>query len=412
MKNSLEVFLGILTAMGGFVEIGELLFTVNAGAKFSFHLLWVVLLGTVGIMVYGEMSGRIAAVAHKPVFVLIREQLGYKAGLGTLVAANIVNLMTCAAEIGGVAIILKLLFGTNYFLMVVVATVGLFLVIWFMKLDWIERVFGLLGLFMIIFMISAFYSAPDWKSAAAGLIPNIPATSTRGELYTYGYFVVALMSSIMLPYETYFYSSGVIEDKWTSDDVPMNKIIVLIGFTLGGLLAGSLLVAGAQIYSQLLIEPELPGTVALGPAMYFGKTGLLCALLGMFFAISGAAIETCLSAAYNLAQFEGWMWGKQIGPKAVPRFTTSWIIVLVLAMLIIITGLDPVDVVEYSIIFAVLILPTTYYPILKAGNDKRSMGRHVNGKVSNTLGWIYFVLITIAALAAIPLMILSHAGKA
>jgi Mn2+/Fe2+ NRAMP family transporter len=264
---------------------------------------------------------------------------------------------------------------------------------------------------MVVFIVAAVYSGPDWKSLAEGLIPNIPATSTSGESYTYGYFVVALMSSIMLPYETYFYSSGVIEDKWTSDDVPMNKIIVLIGFTLGGVLAASLLVVGAQIYGPLLIEPQLPGTAAFGPAMYFGKIGLLLALFGMFFAIAGAAIETCLSGAYNLAQFQGWMWGKQIGPKAVPKFTASWIVVLALAMLIIITGLDPVDVVEYSIIFAVLILPTTYYPILMAGNDKRSMGRHVNGLLSNTLGWIYFVLITLAAIAAIPLMILSHAGK-
>src|SRR6185436_9443897 len=118
-----------LTAMGGFVEIGELLFTVNGGAKFGFRLMWVVALGTLGIIVYGEMAGRIAAVTHKPVFEVIRDHLGYKAGFGTLMAANLVNLMTCAAEIGGVAIILKLLFNTNYFLMIVVATILLYLTI-------------------------------------------------------------------------------------------------------------------------------------------------------------------------------------------------------------------------------------------------------------------------------------------
>jgi manganese transport protein len=62
MKNFAEIFLGILTAMGGFVEIGELVFSVNAGAKFGYSLLWVALVGTVGIIVYGEMAGRIAAV--------------------------------------------------------------------------------------------------------------------------------------------------------------------------------------------------------------------------------------------------------------------------------------------------------------------------------------------------------------
>src|SRR5437763_16239421 len=108
-KDLLEIFLGILAAMGGFVEIGELTFAVNAGSKFGFRLMWIVLLGTVGIILYSEMSGRIAAVTRKPVFALIRERVGWKAGLATLIAANLVNLLTCAAEVGGIAVILKLL---------------------------------------------------------------------------------------------------------------------------------------------------------------------------------------------------------------------------------------------------------------------------------------------------------------
>src|SRR5207253_1909617 len=158
-------------------EIGELLFTINGGSKFGYHLLWVVVLGTVGIMVFGEMSGRIAAVTHKPVFEIIRQRIGYRAGLGTLVAANVVNLMTCAAEIGGVAIILKLLFGANYFAMIVVATVFLLAVVWFLSLQHIERVFGLLGLLMIVFMVTAIWSGPHWGDVAAGLVPSIPQTS-------------------------------------------------------------------------------------------------------------------------------------------------------------------------------------------------------------------------------------------
>ena len=58
----LELFLGILTAVGGFVEIGELTFALNAGSQFDYRLLWVVALGTIGIIVYCEMAGRIAAV--------------------------------------------------------------------------------------------------------------------------------------------------------------------------------------------------------------------------------------------------------------------------------------------------------------------------------------------------------------
>ena len=102
MGQFAEIFLGILTAMGGFVEIGELTFTLNAGTRFGYQLLWVTLVGTVGIMVYCEMAGRIAAVKHRPVFALIRERAGVSAALLTLVAATLVNLLTCAAEVGAV----------------------------------------------------------------------------------------------------------------------------------------------------------------------------------------------------------------------------------------------------------------------------------------------------------------------
>ena len=87
--KALELFLGILTAVGGFVEIGELTFALNAGSKFHFSLLWVAALGTIGIIVYGEMAGRIAAVRKQPVFHLIRERAGLTAGLVTLIAANL-----------------------------------------------------------------------------------------------------------------------------------------------------------------------------------------------------------------------------------------------------------------------------------------------------------------------------------
>ena len=96
MSNILELFLGILTSMGGFVEIGELTFTVNAGAKFGYSLLWIGVIGTVGIIVFAEMAGRVAAVRGQPVFNLIRERVGFDGGLVTLGAATAVSVLTCA----------------------------------------------------------------------------------------------------------------------------------------------------------------------------------------------------------------------------------------------------------------------------------------------------------------------------
>ena len=63
MGDFVDLALGIVSAMGGFVDIGELIFLTQAGSKFSMSLVWVILLGTLGIIVFGEMAGRLAAVS-------------------------------------------------------------------------------------------------------------------------------------------------------------------------------------------------------------------------------------------------------------------------------------------------------------------------------------------------------------
>src|SRR5207245_9144334 len=130
LKNFLAIALGILSAIGGFVDIGDLVFNTQAGATFGFQLLWVVVIGVVGIVVYSEMCGRVSAVAKRPVFDLIRERTGFAAGLATLVASEVVNLMTCAAEVGGVAICLQLLSGLPYRLLIPLAVIALAVCSW------------------------------------------------------------------------------------------------------------------------------------------------------------------------------------------------------------------------------------------------------------------------------------------
>jgi manganese transport protein len=411
VNKVLEIFLGILTAMGGFVEIGELTFTLNGGRRFEYALLWVVLLGTVGIMVYCEMAGRIAAVKHQAVFSLIRERDGFSAGLLTLVAASIVNLLTCAAEVGGVALLWQLLSGWPYRGLLLAALFFFVIVVWSTPFKWIERIFGLGGLLMIVFIVAAVRLDPDWGSVGAGLVPSLPRGAGGRDTLMYAFYGVALLSSIMLPYETYFYASGGIEDRWKPADVTLNRVVVIIGFTLGATLAAALVVVGAEFFKPHSIDPALPGTAALAAGDMFASVGLYVALLGMFFAFAGAAIETALSAAYNLAQFAGWPWGLDKRPREAPRFALAWIVVFVLATGVVMTGIDPVSVVEYSIVFSVVVLPLSYFPVLAVARDRGIMGPYANGPLANVLGWFYLALITVAALAAIPLFVATHAGQ-
>ena len=407
----LEITLGIMTAVGGFVDISELVFAAQAGSNFQYALIWVFALATVGIMIFGEMSGRVAAVAKQPVFNLMRHRLGLRLGLTTLVASLISNLITCAAEVGGIALILHLLTGAPIWLLAIASVALLMASIWILPFKWIERTYGLLGLGMITFAVALIAIHPPWDDIAAGLIPQIPQGLSTREMLTFGYFIVAIMSAVMFPYEAYFYSSGGIEEQWGPKDLRVNRITCIVGFGLGFLLAISILSSSAQLFGPADIDPELPGSAALQAAVPFGATGLVLALLGMLFAVAGAAIETCLANAYSVAQFFGWEWGRHKKPWEAPRFTMAWIILFLMALAIILTGIDPMKLVEFAVLFSILVLPMTYLPLLLLAGDPIYMGNHANGIIAKSLGWIYFILIGLAAVAALPLFLLTSGGK-
>src|ERR1043165_4891618 len=193
-----------MTAGGGFVDISELVFAAKAGSTFGYALIWVFAFSTIGIIVFSEMSGRVAAVAKQPVFNLMRHRLGLKLGLVTLAASMIANLITCAAEIGGVALVLNYLSGAPYLLMAVAMTAVFILSIWVLPFKWIERTYGLLGLFMIAFAAGPVAIHPPWGKIAGGLIPQAPPGLSRKDLLNFAYFAVAIVSAVMFPYEVYF----------------------------------------------------------------------------------------------------------------------------------------------------------------------------------------------------------------
>ena len=374
-----QVALGILAAIGGFVDIGDLVFNVAAGATFGYQLLWVIVIGVVGIIVYSEMCGRVAAVSGKAVFDAVRERLGFKVGLVALISAQVVNLMTLTAEIGGVAICLQLLSGLSYRWMILVAGVAFAIVVWVTPFEWIERVFGYGGLCMLVFAVAAVKLHPSWGAVAHGFVPHMDTQSPL----LYAYFAIGLLGAAMTPYEVYFY----------------------------GFLSFSLMIVGGALFLDKGVQPEFLGSIALGVEVPLGQIGLLLALVGILFAVGGASIDTLFSGAYNLAQFLGWEWGRYRHPRGAPRFTATWLVLLVLALGAVMTGVDPVQLTEYAVIFSAVALPLTYIPIFLVANDRAYMREYTNGRLGNILGLVYLVVIMVIALTAVPLMILTNVGQ-
>jgi manganese transport protein len=349
----------------------------------------------------------VAAVSKRAVFDAVRERLGFGVGLVALIAAQLVTFLTLAAEVGGIAIVLQLLSDLPFLALLPLAFLGLLVAIWFLEFEWIERLFGYAGLCLIVFVVAAIKLEPDWSSVAHGFVPQIDTADPL----VYLYFVVGLLGAAMTPYEVYFYSSGAIEEGWTPKDLGLNRLNTFVGYGLGGLLSFALMITAGALFLPSGIQPELIGTVALGAEVPLGQIGLILALVGILFAVGGAAIDTCFSGAYNLAQFLGWEWGKYRRAAGAPRFTVAWLVLLVLACLLIATGIDPVMLTEYAVIFSAVALPLTYFPILLVANDRAYMREYVNGRLANVFGIVYLVVILFIAVAAIPLMLITNMGQ-
>ncbi|MCW2573077.1 MAG: natural resistance-associated macrophage protein, partial [Frankiales bacterium] len=379
------------------------------GARYGMALAWVTVLGVIGIMVYADMAGRVAAIGGRVTFDVVRQLLGARVALVNLLASAAVNFLTLAAEIGGVALALQLASSVSYLLWVPVVGFLVWLILWRLPFEQMERVFGLAGLAMIVFVVAVVQLHPSYDALwHAASHPTVPA----GEGHpTYFYYAIAILGSAMTPYEVFFFSSGALEEHWTVRDLIEEKANVFIGFPLGALLSLAIAATAAIVLLPAGIQVEHLGQTALPVAMALGKLGLAVAILGFVAVTGGAALETALSSGYTVAQYFGWSWGKFHKPYQASRFHAVLLLSLIGAVALTLTTLDPIKVTEYSLVFSVVAMPLTYFPILVAANDRVSMGEHANGRFANALGVLFLLLITVAAVAAIPLMLATKAGQ-
>jgi len=76
VSGVVNLLLGVVTCIGGFVEVGSISTAAQAGAEFGFQLLWAVALAGAILPILVEMSGRLAIVSRRTVAGAIRERFG------------------------------------------------------------------------------------------------------------------------------------------------------------------------------------------------------------------------------------------------------------------------------------------------------------------------------------------------
>jgi Mn2+/Fe2+ NRAMP family transporter len=84
---------------------------------------------------------------------------------------------------------------------------------------------------------------------------------------------------------------------------------------------------------------------------------------------------------------------------------------LTVAAVLGLSAFDPLKLVNISVVFGMVVMPLTYYPIMRVAMDRGIMKRHANSRWDNVIGILFLFLISAAALSAIPLMILTDSGQ-
>ncbi len=401
MKKILEIALGIVTSVGGFLEIGSIATAAQAGAEFSFRLIWAILLGGICIIFLVEQAGRFAAVSGRTIPDAIRERFGFNYFAFLYLVLALVSLLVLSAEIGGVCIALELGTGIGFQWWAIPAAVLIWLVIWKGTFGIIEKGVSILGLVTLCFVVGAIVIHPPWSQVVRGALPSLPPHDSA----RYWFIAVSILGATISPYLYFFYSSGAIEDEWNEGYVGINRIIATGGMTFGSLISIAVLILAAMIFAPQGVKIEHYSQLPTLLTPVFGHWGFWLLIASVGISCLGAALEITLEIAYLTAQGFGWNWSENQRPLDEARFSTVYTATVILGALASLVGMDPLTMTIFSMAMTAATLPVSIVPFLFLMNDYSYVRVYRNGWFSNAVVLVIIGIAFVLAVVAIPLQI-------
>jgi Mn2+/Fe2+ NRAMP family transporter len=402
VRKVLNLVLGVVTSIGGFVEAGSISTAAQAGAEFGYALLWAIAAATVFLAALAEMAGRAAAVGKRSMVAAVRERFGFHFQIVPLGGELLIDVLLLAAELGGVGMALKLLSGVGFQWWIVPAAFVVWVTLWFGTFAVVEDGVGLLGMVTLSFIVAAWRLHPEPAAVARGFIPAAP----DHDLARYAFLAVSIVGATVSPYLLNFYSSGALEEKWTEGDLWTNRLTAFVGMGFGGTVAMGCLVTAAIVLGPHHVQVDSYEQAAMMFVPVFGTWGVAlfaCALgIGCF----GAAVELTLNAGYVAGQTLGWTWGLEKKRRDAARFVAAFTLVLALSTALAVIGLDPLRLTLISVALTVVIMPVIVLPFLVLMNEDAYVREHTSGPVGNGLLAVLTVLGALMALVVIPLELL------
>jgi Mn2+/Fe2+ NRAMP family transporter len=398
----LDLVLGIVTSIGGFIEAGSLSTSAQAGSEFGFQLLWAIAGATLMLALLIEMSGRLAAASRRSVAAAVRERFGIHFHLIPLTAEIAIDMLLLAAEIGGAGVALRLLTGIGFEWWIVPVGLAAWIALWLCGFGFIEYGIGLLGLVTLAFVVSAWQLHPRLSDIGGSLRPSLP-----GHHHTrYAFLAVSILGATVSPYLLNFYASGSIEEKLTEREMWVNRITSYAGMCFGGLVSMGVLVTSAMVLKGRGILVDSYDQAALMFVPVFGRWAILLFAAALGIGCFGAAVELSLNTGYTFAQAFGWSWGANRPRRDAARFTAAFTCMLAASAVIALTGFDPLRLTMLSVALTVIVMPFVVLPFLVLMNDPKYVKTHTSGVIGNAVLALLTVIGALFAIVVVPLELL------
>lgn len=386
---------GIITANADNDAGGITSYSV-AGAHYGYSLLWIMPITALALVVVQEMSARLGVVTSKGLAGLIRESMGLRATTVILGIFMFANLANAISEFAGVAASLEI-FGVSRYISVPLAAVGVWLLIVKGSYKLVERIFLLASVVYLAYVASGFLAKPVWPVVGQALV-----TPTFRWESGYVMLAVTIIGTTIAPWMQFYQQSAIADKGLKIVDYPYERWDVIVGSLFGVCIASFIVIACAATLSMHGVRIETAKDAALALAPFAGPYASALFGLGLLNASVFTAAILPLSTAYVVCEAFGWESGVDHKLKDAPIFFGIYTALIVVGAGVVLLPIQSlVQVMMASQTLNGMLLPFILVVMLKLINDRRLMGRFVNGRFFNALAWII-----VAALIALTVVLL------
>jgi NRAMP (natural resistance-associated macrophage protein)-like metal ion transporter len=378
----------------------------QAGAQFGFATLWTALLTFPLMAAIQGMCARIGLVTAQGLTVTLRENYPKPVLYLMLLFGFPAITLNIGADIQGMGAVAHMLYPKfPVAIYCVVFTVVLMFVIIQFPYQKIAMILKWLCLSLLLYIVVPFMIKQDWRLIAKNTF--IPTIKFDKDFLS---ILVALLGTTISPYLFFWQATMEAEDiAHSKRKIIVNKRVldnmrtdVNIGMLLSNVVMFFIiLTAGSVLFKAGITHIDTVDQAAKALEPLTGKLTSLTFTIGVIGTGLLAIPVLAGSQSYMLAETFGWEAGlDRKFPQAKP-FYISIIVSLLVGLSLDFIGISPIKALVYTAIFYGITSPVLIAIILHISNNKNVMKEHTNSKLSNFLGAVTLLLMTVAAIALV-----------